>query len=200
MTVEEQNDFIRANYATMPTKEMAIMLNISRDAISLRARKMGVRKAESRTKMPDNKVELLKTLFMEGLTNKQIAEKLGVHHVTVGNYIVKLGLVRQLWSDDELAILKANAGLSYRKISVIIGTKSWVQVEYMTRKMDLRAGVECERKQPKQMRIRELEQFKKDYASHSVESLMCKYDISKTTVRNVAKKYGLSNDKTTKYA
>jgi Zn-dependent peptidase ImmA (M78 family) len=137
------------------------------------------------------KIERLKELYAEGKKLTEIAYELNITKSCVSMYATKLGLVRQSWSDEELAILKANAHLPFRQIASLLNdSKKWWHVEYMIDRMDLRKGLTLARPR-KFLNIRELEQFKKDYPNYTTKELAIKYDISITAIRTKARKFGL---------
>lgn len=137
------------------------------------------------------KIERLKELYAEGRKLTEIAYELNITKSCVSGYATKLGLVRQSWSDEELAILKANAHLGYRKIASLLNdSKKWWQVQWMIDKMDLRKGLPLAHPR-KFLNIRELEQFKKDYPNYTTKELAIKYDISITAIKTKARKLGL---------
>jgi uncharacterized protein YjcR len=146
----------------------------------------------SRKPVEPEKIERLKEMYLQGSKLADIAVEIQVHKATVARYIGQLGLLRDLWSDEEISILKANVHLSYRKISALLnGAKTWYQVEHMIRKMDLRKGrSDCLTR--KYLNIRELEQFKKDYPNYTTKELAIKYGISASQIKSKAREFGLT--------
>lgn len=138
-----------------------------------------------------SKIERLKEMYLQGSKLVDIANELHIHTATVSRYIGQLGLLRELWSDEEIAILKANVHLNYRQISALLnGSKSWYQVEHMIMKMQLRKG-RSDHLTRKYLNIRELEQFKRDYPNYTTKELTVMYGISPTQVRTKAREFGL---------
>lgn len=137
------------------------------------------------------KIERLKEMYAEGKKLTEIAYELNITKSCVSVYATKLGLVRESWTDEEIAILKANVHLGYRKISSLLnGSKTCWQVQWMIDKMDLRKGLPLAHPR-KFLNIRELEQFKKDYPYYTTKELTIKYGISVTQIKTKARKFGL---------
>lgn len=136
----EEVEFLKINYETMPAKEIANRLGKTSPQIYYKAKKLGVNK--SNTWGEEDKQFLLENY--QNLSDKRIAECIGKSQYEVKNYRRKMGLRIYTWSRKDLKLLLKHDDMTNKELAKKLD-RSFNQVKNLRRKLRVNGKIDKQR-------------------------------------------------------